>query len=221
MSEYLESYKNLLLRLYSIRATNDLDEALEDQVLDHMDVAWWAMTPNEREHAEKFAREIKSEFNLSHISVKTKDLFDLSALNKQLVESVLAAKIVILPEKSWRNIQGPLFPNKTGELLNYLKNIFAEDVEISVNENDYKELALHSYHLYLPKIFIKKQFSLKAVEKIFNYIEYELGDKINSAQLTSDIIVELAVDDNFEIKFEGVAAHYKEYTLSLLQAILE
>lgn len=79
-------------------------------------------------------------------------------VSQELRESLSSTSILILPTEGFRDHDLPLFPIKTGDLFAFLKAEAPEgySVEVCVNEEEYKEIALHSDYKRFGNFLVKE-----------------------------------------------------------------
>jgi hypothetical protein len=75
--------------------------------------------------------------------------------DEKLAENIRTADVVLLPHKNFRELEGPFFSEAAVGLYQFLmKKLEENKVEICVEEDDYKEIALHDETLNLGIILL-------------------------------------------------------------------
>ncbi len=110
-------------------------------------------------------------------------------VSAELKQSLADASILILPTEGFRNHEGPLFPVHTSELYEFLKSKMPEDtiIDICVDSDNFKELALHSDYKRIGNFIVKEMALPLLIGLILLYAQqkYFKDDQSSSTQVVS------------------------------------
>jgi hypothetical protein len=143
-------------------------------------------------------------------------------LSDQVRKSILNKNVLIVPIEKFRDYSNPLFPVGTEELFHYLKDNSENklSVEVCIDDEDYKELALHSDLIIICGFVVTVFVAPILVNLISSYIENRWVKK--SHKESTKLKVEITVVDNDKgskkFKYEGAAKDFKETMNEALKA---
>lgn len=126
-------------------------------------------------------------------------------LSDDLRKQLLEADILIVPIEGFGNLTVPVFPVKTEELFHFLKKNLPQDLEVDIciEDNDYKELALHSDLIILAG-FVVTQVNLPVLINLVSSYIYQKISQSKSKNIKTSILVNEAGKSK-EISYEGPA----------------
>lgn len=134
----------------------------------------------------------------------------------QLIDS----NFLIVPREGFRDIEYPVFPVGTEELFGYLRENATDALvpDICIDEQEYKELALHS-DLYIIGSFIMEHLAAPlAVSLLDAYIKNKLGSKEEKASVNVEItVVQEGNKKATRIHYQGPAKEFQRTVIPLLQ----
>lgn len=136
------------------------------------------------------------------------DFVNKSYISNNLKNKLQSADIVILPIEKFREYENPLFPHGTENIYLFLREKLPQkyNLEIAIDDKDYKELALHHDLIYLG-IFMSKEILLPLLLNLLaNYTYYKLPLKSKQEKVKLKIIV---TDKLKKIDYEGPAKDFK------------
>ncbi|MFA5014197.1 MAG: hypothetical protein WC549_01465 [Actinomycetota bacterium] len=129
-------------------------------------------------------------------------------ISNELKNKLKKSDIIILPIEKFREFKDPLFPNGTEKIYLFLKDNLSKEynLEIAIDEQDYKELGLHHNLIFLG-IFMCKEILLPfLLSMLANYTYYKLPLRSKEEKVKLTIIVS---DRLKKIDFEGPAKDLK------------
>ena len=120
-----------------------------------------------------------------------------------------------MPQEGFRDFKGTVFPVGTSEFLQYLKDKQADDfiVDIATDDENYRELALHSDLLVLAGLTVQYLVMPFLSRAIYDYVKYRLGSRIKDADVKLDLLIEDSSETNKKVanlSYEGPAESTKE-----------
>jgi len=129
-------------------------------------------------------------------------------------ESLRRATIILVPHESFRDHAAPVFPAGTTELFRMLQKQAPEGtgVEIAIEENEYREVTLHSDIVRLATIFVKFIGAPTVVGLLVEYLKKKLGSRFFEAEVEASLIVEREDSDGrraFQLDYKGPADAYE------------
>jgi addiction module HigA family antidote len=138
----------------------------------------------------------------------------LPSLTGEIRKAVRQADIVLVPYEGFRNYQGPVFPVGTEELFQIIREQVPTgmEVELAIEDADYKELALHSDIVTIADFLVKYLAAPVAVALITAYLKKRLGGRFSSTQVRASMIVDHSKGDTrqaMRISYEGSATAFE------------
>ncbi|MDO0823321.1 hypothetical protein [Desulfosporosinus nitroreducens] len=128
--------------------------------------------------------------------------------NDELAKEIRNADIVLIPYNNFREINGPIFSEETVRFYAYLTdNLGGRTVEICVEEEDYKEIALHDETFNLGIMFLNGMLLPVLVNIISEYIKSLRGEKRANVKVT---VVQREENSYREFKYEGDSRYVVE-----------
>jgi hypothetical protein len=143
-------------------------------------------------------------------------------LSEDLRKSVLESDILIVPVENFRNLEEPVFPQRTGEVFNFLKDNSPPEVhiEVCVEEEDYKELALYDDSINIGYFVLTNVVLTVFLNILSNYIFKKVFDKERKQEIKFTFTV---VDEKVSktITFEGDVKDFLSSTEEIKKLCLE
>ena len=128
--------------------------------------------------------------------------------DENLKDEVKNANIILLPYNNFREIKGPIFFENNAELYDYLlTNTKDKKVEICVEEEDYKEIALHDELINLGIIFLQDVALTVVAGLILEYIKNKIDSRKPKVEVT---LIEKEEKSYKEFKYEGDPEYLSE-----------
>lgn len=112
------------------------------------------------------------------------------------------ANVLFVPMDRWNDADGPLFPEGTESLLDYLRDNSPDgvSVDICITDDKYKELALHDATVVIAMLVVSNIVCPLVVNQIQRYL-----DTIRSSK-RHPVKIQIVIDENGkarEIVYEG------------------
>ncbi|AIY80266.1 hypothetical protein FDC50_05190 [Clostridium botulinum] len=121
--------------------------------------------------------------------------------DNNLESNIRKSNIVLLPYKNFRQMQGPIFPEAYSQFYEYLlDNIKDSKVEICVEEEDYKEVALHNDVINLGLVFINGIVLPVIANIISEYIKSKRNNRKTDIKIS---FIEKEGDKYKRLDYEG------------------
>ena len=129
--------------------------------------------------------------------------------------SLASAKVLLVPQEGFRGRDVRVFPVGTEEFFNQLREKLPHDlgVEIAINDDDYKEVALHSALLIIGSVVVAS-VTLVGLPVLVNVVSEYINRRLYSDKDKMDARVrwELTVVDGsraVKISYEGPAIEFQ------------
>lgn len=147
-----------------------------------------------------------------------KEIESLSSETKKLIQP---AKILFIPWRFNRSGIDSSFPVKTEEFYSFFKERMEnkEDVEICVNENEYKELALHADYIWLGSIIVSSIIVPVFVNLLSEYLKNRLlkNDSTNIIQI--DVIIDcrsINKEDTKKFSYKKPLSEFEQFKKDII-----
>ena len=130
-----------------------------------------------------------------------------------LRDQLLRANVLLVPIEGFRERTDPMFPQGTEELLQFLRESPDEDikVDICIEDQDYRELALHFDLLVLAGAVVTLVVAPVVADLISEYIKRHLGSREPEAIVKSELIVYDEISGrSVRLSYEGPASAYRD-----------
>jgi hypothetical protein len=135
-------------------------------------------------------------------------------IGEDLRTRLLAADALIIPNEGYgERTELVYFPSGTSDLYQFLadKNIEGLKIEICIEDDDYKEIALHYDWLSIAGFVVTALVAPLVVELIADYIKEHLGKRVPETNVKSKLIVlEEKGGRNIIYTYEGPASEYQK-----------
>ena len=139
---------------------------------------------------------------IEKIDFKLEEYIEKYIQTEYIKKELKKSDLILLPYENFRDQEGPLFPENFIKFYDYCKeNLINYDVEICIEESNYKEVVLHSNYLDLGKWLIKNIATPVIVGLVIGYAQETIGaDKLDKTNIKLEIIEK----DNYKkISYEG------------------
>lgn len=141
-------------------------------------------------------------------------------IGKELKERLGNMNALMVPNEGYQDKQDLLyFPSGTSDLFHYLleKQDDSLKVDISLEEKDYKELALHADWMILAEFIVKDIVAPLLVALVAEYIIKHLGKRRYSTSVKSKLtVVDEKKGKQIEYTYEGPASQYRDVMLNAI-----
>jgi hypothetical protein len=131
-----------------------------------------------------------------YVSVSSGESFnshlDRPFIDAALHASLVKANVLIIPSEGYGELTNAVhFPDGTSELYQYLSAKGGDGlrIELAVQDNEFKELALHADVLTLATLLVKDFVAPLTIGLLANYIYDRLGRRAPDARVKSKVIV--------------------------------
>jgi hypothetical protein len=128
-------------------------------------------------------------------------------LSAHLQESIRQADIVVVPFEGFREHSGPVFPEGTETFFHFLREK-SKAVEIAVEDDDYKEVAIHFAVLSLATVVIKETALALGAAWIIEYVRDWTGRHGGNAKVRANLVIEQRNGEKkraLKLSYEGPA----------------
>jgi hypothetical protein len=144
-------------------------------------------------------------------TARKKAMGRLSTETRAAVES---AGLVLVPDDGFRDHTGPVFPQRTMEFLQYLRENAptGTKVEIAVEDSDYNEVAVHADLVRIATVFVEYVAAPIAMSLIAAYLKDWLGSRHSNAEVRATIVVNRkdgTTEHAVQINYEGPATTFE------------
>lgn len=131
-------------------------------------------------------------------------------ISSETRELLKQSDILVVPIEGFRELDFPVFPVKTEEILSFLKKRIPSEnkVDICIEDKDYKELALHSVLVMLGGFVVTSICAPILVNILWQYIEKEILTKKEkrNVRVSLTIVNEDGISKN--LTYEGNAEDF-------------
>lgn len=170
------------------------------------------------EHSIRKALHETDKINDLRVSDSDADFLEIAAkpyVGDALAARVAAADLVLVPDEQFREHTGPFFPQSTEDFYTFLTDHAPDEltVEAAVEDDDYRELALHSEFVILAGLLVTEA----ALPVSLNLISDYIWTHIHSPRRDRAVRVELTVVDDKKARkrtkkftYEGTPEHFGE-----------
>lgn len=160
-------------------------------------------------------------YNITETDDSMQKWKNIDFLNEETKQMIEQSRILIIPWDFQRQDIDYSFPVKTEELFEYLKNNIdnPNDVEICINESDYKELALHSEYLWLGSFIVISILIPIFVNLISAYLQKRLINNDPNTIIQINIIIDHGKDSEMKSKkfaFKKPLAEFENFKKDLI-----
>jgi hypothetical protein len=139
-------------------------------------------------------------------------------ISEKLKNEIRKSEILLVPQIGFRGLDYPVFPVKTEELFTYLrgKHDGGEKVEICVENENYKEVALHCDLIVIGSFIVTSV----AVPILVNLLSSYIKEKLDKRGSESVIKVSLTIENkkkrlSKKITYEGKPDNFNETIQSI------
>ena len=137
-----------------------------------------------------------------------------NSLSSETSAALLSAAIVLVPHENFGGQARHVFPVGTTDLFRFLKEQAPDGVgvEIAVEDNDYREVALNYDVIRLATILVKLVAAPTAVGLLVEYLKSKLGSRFSKSEVEASLIVEQEGPDSrgvFSLNYKGPATTFE------------
>jgi predicted DNA binding CopG/RHH family protein len=138
-----------------------------------------------------------------------------NSLSGETREAIQKSDLLIFPAEGYLDFMGPLFPTGTEELFQFLQSKAPPgmNVELAVEDADYRELALHADTVRIANILVRLLRAPAAVGLIVEYLKHHLGSRFGKTEVRASIIVDQGdgpSSKTLKISYEGPAGAFEK-----------
>lgn len=143
---------------------------------------------------------------------------DRDYISDDLSNRLKSADVLIVPREGFRDVGGPVFPVKTAELFSHLDQNLPDDieVEICIEDEDYREVALHHELVEIGTIFLTDVSLPIVINLLSDYIKMKWGSLFEDR----GVRVILEVEDDSKSKsftYEGKPEHFSDISEQVME----
>jgi hypothetical protein len=167
------------------------------------------------------AHEAKDQFIVEKSDISFNTWLAKPYISDNLRQQLSQSNILLLPLENFREGTGIIFPIGTDEVFSYLRENSPDDVcvDILVEDNDYKEIALFSDFFITLGVFIVKYF----VAPIFvNLVSNYLTKKILPQKAASSVKIEFFIEGTkgtTRVLYEGSVLDFHQTVYPEIEAL--
>lgn len=148
-------------------------------------------------------------------------IYSKEYITDDILEDVKKANILLVPDKKYS--EEPVFPERTTEFLDYLKDNAPVNncvVDICISDEQYKRLELHDATVILPVILVQYVYYPIIINLISSYL-YDLMKKTDNdnTKLKTEIIIEKDGESR-KIKYDGPAEYFEKSLKAIKKNLL-
>lgn len=218
----------------SVRAIEYLAKAHGMSTTDYLDALARTLSPTPRSDRNKTGEGDENmaadSAAISNCSIEPTDK-DLSYwitqpyLDDTTRREVASADLLLIPQESFGDQTGPLFPVGTEEFLAFLKGrseLSGYGVDIGISDAAYRELALHGETLIISEMLVKLAVLPVAIKLIADYIRQHLWSSRESRKVKTAITVDMAdagKNQTVKIIYDGPADDFASAMRSATEAL--
>lgn len=130
-------------------------------------------------------------------------------------DALLRAAIVLVPHENFGHQASLVFPAGTTELFRSLKEQVPSgiEVEIAVEENYYREVALHNDLIRLATMLVKLVAAPIAIGLLVEFLKVKLGSRFSKSEVEASLIVEQEGPGSravVRLNYKGPAATFEQ-----------
>lgn len=146
-------------------------------------------------------------------------------IGEELREKLEQATALIVPNENPHTGMShtPYFPEGTEHLVSFLENSNTENqnIDICIEENDYKELALHADLLTIANVIVTMFGAPIIVKLVADYISKRVGSRKDDTTVKSSLTVTDANSGkSINLTYEGPASTYEKVMFGAIEDIL-
>jgi len=151
------------------------------------------------------------------------DIYEKNNLPIELIESIKNADILLIPHEDFKGFKDCLFPEQTYQFFSYLKKEALKHnlaVDMSVSDDEYKELELHADVVNIAQIII--QWAIFPV--VTSMIAAYLYDLVKQRKKKMNANIKISVEQKGKTKtinFEGDIESFERAMKSINENIFE
>jgi hypothetical protein len=174
---------------------------------------------NKMDHLDQVSHD-KPLLSVSPCDETYSSFIDKDYISDGIRQQLRDTNILVIPNEGYSDLSEERhFPSGTVELFQYIVDQRDERISIGlcIEEDDYKELALHADWVYLADFVVKDIIAPILVTLLAEYIIHLRGKHVGDTIVKSRIIVvDKRNEHKVEMNYEGPATEYKDIMLSAI-----
>lgn len=154
-----------------------------------------------------------NELVISRSNLNFEKIYSKSYFPSELEEDMKKANLLWIPFEEVSTNEGPVFPEETNKLYEYIKNYDNKELvgEICISDDDYVEVELHADLITLAHIIVDIAVFPITVTLIGNYLECKIEGRENKSDVKAKVnLTVVAGDKSINISYEGDADKFEE-----------
>lgn len=154
-----------------------------------------------------------NELVISRSNLNFEKIYSKSYFPSELEEDMKKANLLLIPFEEVSTNEGPVFPEETNKLYEYIKNYDNKELvgEICISDDDYVEVELHADLITLAHIIVDIAVFPITVTLIGNYLECKIEGRENKSDVKAKVnLTVVAGDKSINISYEGDADKFEE-----------
>lgn len=146
-------------------------------------------------------------------------------VNEGLRDAILHSGILLVPQEGFRDHTGPVFPVGTDSLFNFLRKrqtTTGLEVELAVEDAQYKEVALHANTLRIATAVVTLFLAPLTVDLLADYIKEHVGSRADKTEVHSSLIIEQTDGSHrksIHVEYKGPASDFERSMKAAIEAI--
>lgn len=131
------------------------------------------------------------------------------SIDEELQNQLRKADVLFLPKVNFRDNLPFCYPESTGEIYKFVKKELSNSnicIELAVSDDEYQEIELHDWWIYLPDLYIQNQLIFPIVINIISnwiYDRFIKGHATPQNPMVKFSAIVKNKDGNKKIDFEG------------------
>ncbi|MCL6633231.1 MAG: hypothetical protein K6T63_11440, partial [Alicyclobacillus herbarius] len=153
----------------------------------------------------------ETELSVTHGNITFDTWLTKPFINQDLRERLKSANVLILPREGFGDYCGPLFPEGTEELFEYLRANSPEEliVDACIADDDFKTLSLHSDLIRLGAFLVSSVVLPVFLNLISSYVFEKVYSRKDDALVEFEMTVVRAGEVSTSVKFKGPVDTFK------------
>ncbi len=133
-----------------------------------------------------------------------------SGVSDELISQTSQTPVLLVPDLGTHGVSTPTFPSRSDELFLHLRDVFGNDVDIALTDEDYTEVSLREDLLTLPTVLTTLPLSVVG-NAIWDWIKLRLGRRLPKARVKAKFVSIDQPDARLRVlEYEGPAEHFLE-----------
>lgn len=149
------------------------------------------------------------DLNIENVKFSKETFICRDNIDEELQEQLKKADILFLPKVNFRDDLPFCYPETTGEIYKFMKKELAASnicTELAISDDEYQEIELHDWWIYLPDLYIQNQIIFPMVINILSnwiYDRFIKGHASPQKPMVKFSAIVKNKDGNKKINFEG------------------